>query len=334
MAPRSVRRQDLTCQDLQSAAKAALGGGRRLDSAERVSGGTTKGVYRLTMDDGTTAIAYSWSDSENYWPTSGRGEARIEPFTPGVGLELYESAHAKLSSLGLRVPEIYLIDRDRLHFPADLAIIEDIPGPNLEKLSGQDPHAAAPTMERFAEALAALRGQASPTHGKVRDVEAGGKPTSVAPVDAVMELSRRNLAEAAAREPRIAEARDRLEQRLTDLAAAVGPRPEYTLVHGELGLDHVLVDSKGNPVIIDIEALMYFDVEWEHTFLQIRMGDSYPLVEVDGLDPIRSELYMLARRLWLVAGPLRLLDGDFPDRAFMLQIVEWNINAALEFARD
>ena len=38
---------------------------------------------------------------------------------------------------------------------------------------------------------------------------------------------------------------------------------------------------------------------------------------------------MLAMRLSLVAGPLRLLDGDFPDRAFMQEIAEHNAKEAL-----
>lgn len=39
--------------------------------------------------------------------------------------------------------------------------------------------------------------------------------------------------------------------------------------------------------------------------------------------------YMLAQRLFLVAGPLRLLDGDFPDRAFMRSVIEHNPREAL-----
>jgi hypothetical protein len=34
----------------------------------------------------------------------------------------------------------------------------------------------------------------------------------------------------------------------------------------------------------------------------------------------------------LVAGPLRLLDGDFPDHEPMLAIVERNVRAALAYA--
>jgi hypothetical protein len=110
----------------------------------------------------------------------------------------------------------------------------------------------------------------------------------------------------------------------------VRPRAEYSVVHGELGLDHVLVDPDGNPVIIDIEDLMYFDVEWEHVFMQIRLHEHWaPLVGVDGLDEDRLALYMLTQRLSLTAGPLRMLDSDFINRAFMQEIAEYNLNEAL-----
>ncbi|MCW2942748.1 MAG: aminoglycoside phosphotransferase [Actinomycetia bacterium] len=40
---------------------------------------------------------------------------------------------------------------------------------------------------------------------------------------------------------------------------------------------------------------------------------------------------MPAMRLSLVAGPLRLLDGDFPDRDAMIRIAEYNLQQALAF---
>ncbi|MFG2540127.1 phosphotransferase [Streptomyces sp. NPDC048511] len=116
-----------------------------------------------------------------------------------------------------------------------------------------------------------------------------------------------DLAEAAERAPAIRAAWTRLHDRLQELAARVSPRTEHGLVHGELGPDHVLVDTSGRPVLIDIEGLMFFDVEWEHVFLQLRFGEQYPTLSRPGLDPARLGLFMLAMRLSLVAGPLRLL---------------------------
>lgn len=42
----------------------------------------------------------------------------------------------------------------------------------------------------------------------------------------------------------------------------------------------------------------------------------------------RLALYIFAQRLSLTAGPLRLLDGDFPDRAFLRDIAEHNSHEA------
>lgn len=74
---------------------------------------------------------------------------------------------------------------------------------------------------------------------------------------------------------------------LGELASQVRPRREHRLIHGELGPEHLLLDRDGAPVIIDIEGLMFFDVEWEHVFLKIRFGEQYQLLQRAGLDERR-----------------------------------------------
>ncbi|MGW5792813.1 hypothetical protein ACWEV3_19595 [Saccharopolyspora sp. NPDC003752] len=69
--------------------------------------------------------------------------------------------------------------------------------------------------------------------------------------------------------------------------------------------------------------------QWEHVFLELRFGDNYHHLRGDDLDDDRMRFYRLAMYLSLVAGPLRLLDGDFPHRAAMLGIVEQNIGRTL-----
>jgi hypothetical protein len=323
MAPEKV-----TPAQLADAARAALGGGRRLTRVERLAGGTRKGVYRLTMDDAMTAIAYLWEESENYWPTLAGDNDDADPFSAGVGLHLYEAAHARMAALGLRVPAIYLIDREHAYRPADLAVVEDFPGEPLVELFDRDPAAAEPIMARLETTLAMMRAHRAPAYGKLAYVDGGGTPPTASCEVAARDFGLRCLAEAAGRDQRIADANDRLAQRLHELTAVVPPRAEYSVVHGELW-GHVLIDPAGEPVLIDIEDLMYFDVEWEHVFLQIRLGAGYPRLAVPGLDQARMALYMLVQRLSLTAGPLRLLDGDFPRRDFMRGIAERNLNQAL-----
>lgn len=332
MAPRSVTRDELA-----EAARAALGGGRRLERVERLTGGSRKGVYRLTMDDATTAVAYRWEASENYWPAAEATEGvddLADPFSPGYGLGLFEAARARLESLGLRVPELYLVDRDRTYSATDLAIVEDFPGENLESFLARDPKGAAPTMARLAEGLTAMRDYRAPAYGNVSLIDGGGSSRGGSCEADALAWGLRCLADATERDPRIANVHDELEARLHALAAAIRPRAEYSVVHGELGLDHVLVDRDRRPVLIDIEDLMYYDVEWEHVFLRLRMHKDYWYVAEDDLDEDRLALYLLVQRLSLTAGPLRLLEGDFPDREFMRGIAEHHGAEAVAWATD
>lgn len=91
----------------------------------------------------------------------------------------------------------------------------------------------------------------------------------------------------------------------------------------------------GDLALIDIEGLMYFDVEGEHAFLRLRFGPHYDALLTEGLDEDRLRLYRLAMHLSLVAGPLRLLDvGDFHDPEFMRGIAEHNLGQVLSFLKN
>lgn len=331
-----VSRRVVTVDHLAGVARAALGAGHRLTGVSRLRGGSKKGVYRLTFDNDSTVIVYIWDDAENYWPATriDETENHADPFSHASGIDLFEAAHRRLDALGIRTPRIHLADRSRSHYPADIAVVEDVPGATLEALLQQDPHGMKAPLSRLADALDVMQRHQGPGFGKVALIDDGGVSQGYSCEQVVLDRALDDLAEAASRDTRIADTRDRLEDVVRGLAATVRPRSEYGLIHGELGPDHVLVDRHGNPVLIDIEGLMFFDVEWEHAFLRLRFGEHYRWLRRSGLDEQRLTFYTLALRLSLVAGPLRLLDGDFPDRDFMMEIAEHNLQQALAFLRQ
>jgi aminoglycoside phosphotransferase (APT) family kinase protein len=316
----------IRADDLHAVVADQFGTGRRLATVERLTGGSKKGVYRLALDDATTAILYLWAASENYWPSA--PSVADDPFTDANGIELFVAAHDALAAADVRAPRMLFVDRDRRYLDADLALVEDAGGTRLETLMQRDPTAAAAPLAALGEALRRMHTTTGPRYGKVALL--GSSDEAQRPANEVI-LNRAllHLDLAAARVPRLADARDRIAAHLRSLGASVSPRSTYALVHGELGPDHVLVTPSGEPILIDIEGLAYFDVEWEHAWLRVRFGDAYPALNPVPLDPERLELYRYAQVLSLIEGPLRIADTDFPDRAWMLQLAEWNIDRAL-----
>jgi Phosphotransferase enzyme family len=270
------------------------------------------------------------------------GAADAGVFGHASGLGLFSAAAQRLSEAGVRVPVVYLTDASQALYPADIALVEDVRGGTLEELLAADPAAAAPVMERLGEMLRSMWERRAARVGRVADVaelgdvgDVGFSGVGVGGASSegiVLERALRQLAGAADRVPSIAAVRPRLEETLRALAASVRPRASYGLIHGELGPDHVSIDDRGQPVVVDIEGAMYFDVEWEHVFLRLRFGRDYEWLRVSGLDEHRMSLYALALDLSLIEGPLRLLDGDYPDREEMLAIVGWAVDRVLRTA--
>jgi len=319
--------------------RAAGLGDRRVAAVTRLAGGSKKGVYRLACAGGFSAVLYVWSAAEDYWPPEPGGVAD-GVFGHASGSGLFEASARALTAAGVRVPEVYLLDQSHAVYPADIAVVEDVGGGTLEDLLETDPLTALPMVQRLGAMLAPMWRQRAARVGKVAEVVAAGPSGPAQPaggdvggdVDGaqiVLDRALRHLARAADRVPSIAEARPRLDDRLRALAASVRPRSEYALIHGELGPDHVLLDGRGTPVVVDIEGAMYFDAEWEHAFLRLRFGRHYQWLALEGLDQRRMSLYALALDLSLIEGPLRVLDGGYPDRDGMLAIAGWATDRAL-----
>jgi hypothetical protein len=315
--------------------QAAFSGQRHLQGVTRLPGASKKGVYRTTFKDESTAILYIWDAAEDYWPSSGTesGPDHADPFSHASGLDLFETAQARLDWLGIRTPRLYLADRSHEHYPADVAVVEDIPGRTLEDMLDDDSPQARPAVEQLGEYLHVMHADKASGFGKLLHVTRGGISHGDSCAQLVLDRAQRDLAEASARDHRITQHRSQLEETLRGQAAIVEPRSDYSLIHGELGPDHVLIDHLGRPVIIDIEGLMYFDAEWEHVYLQLRFDRDYPPLQPGDLDPDRLSLYRLAMHLSLVAGPLRLLDGDYPERDKMLDIAEYNLLQVLSLGQ-
>lgn len=310
-------------EDLTLLVRDVFGADRRLVILDRLTGGTKKGVYRLTLDDGYRAVLYVWHQNENYWPVVDDGGEFGDPH----GLAAFEAVHAVYAQAGVRTVRIYLADRTRRYYPADIALVEDLRG-ELSELC-QDPAAMAPALAELRAHLEAMRAHRRTDHGRIAHLAEGRRPADLPERRAYVQ-GHADLAEAAGVVPDVAAVRDRAAELLDERAAAVSPRTSWSLIHGELDDGHVMVAQDGSLVMVDIEGSMFGDVEDEHYFLSLRFGDDrYAHLRLENLDEHRTRLYQLTRTLSLIAGPMRLVDTDFPNRDYMRQIAQWNTERLL-----
>lgn len=286
----------------------AFGVHRGLLAAERLDGGSKKGVYRLTLDDQFTVIVYVWDASENYWPAERLQEADLclDPLSDAAGADLFEAAHGTLRRIGIRIPDLYWLDTRRADYPGEVAVVEDLCAGTLESHWMTHPGAAASATRELGDMLDRMHAHTSNRFGKIGFIDEP-RPHDQTCVGIVLQRALDNLEKASHRLCRLRDVRAELEMSLRDLASKVQPRGTHALIHGELGPDHVMLDARGQPVLIDFEGLMFFDVEWEHAFLDLRFGEGHKPVRNDEVDVARQRFYKLALYLSLCAGPLRLL---------------------------
>lgn len=315
--------------------RAALGPGRDVSEVERLPGGSKKGAYRVVVDGGGTVLVYVWNPAEDFWQgvLPDGADDPLDPFSHASGLDLFEAAAGRLTAAGVRCPRVLLADRSREVYPGDIAVVEYVPGGSLEALLERDPAAASRPLGVLADWLASMEACRATTFGKVAVVDAGLAVHGGSCAEVILDRALRNVDEICARKARAAPEGGRLRELLHVLAEPVKPRASAGLVHGELGPDHILLDRDGDPVLIDIEGLMYFDAEWEHVFLRLRFGDHYPRLARPALDHDRLRLYQLAQHLNLVAGPLRVADSGHPDRQWFLELADYHLGRALAFER-
>ncbi|MFI9786865.1 phosphotransferase [Kitasatospora sp. NPDC051984] len=329
----TAARKFADAESLTPVIREVFGTDRRVTGVDRLLKGSKKGVYRVTLDDATSTIVYVWNADEDFWDgllPDGHDDPS-NPFAHASGLDFLEGATRRLEAVGARSPRLMLADRSKNLYPADIAVAEDIRGGTLEALLERDPDAGRRTLARLSDMLRRMHAHRAPAFGRVAWIDGGGAPPDGSCEQAYFERALVNIATAVSRDVRAAEGEAVLTEKLRVLRAALEPRAEFGVVHGELCAEHTLVGPDGEPVLIDIEGLMYTDIEVEHCWMRMRFGPHYEALRNPDLDPRRMNYYQYVMHLDLVGGPLRIADGDFPNRQWMLDVADYHLRKALAY---
>ena len=306
---------------------------RNVIDVAQLRGGAQKVVYRVSCDDDFTCVLYVWDDSANYVLGEALGQGPgADALGASYGAELFAYNQRYLENLGVRVPRIFYMDRSKAKYPFEFALVEDLGNLDLPQYIRCHPETSKNVLEQLSDTVRKMHFHQYNRYGQLNTIDTNHERQPPCE-QIILNETMLDLDYLAMHVPEIAENKEQLAEVLRTLYDAIAPRTEYGLIHGELGPDHVRIDQNGQPVLIDIEGAKFFDIEYEHSFLDFRFGDNYRYLRFDHLDSDRLRFYRLHLHMSYSSGPLQIIERGFPDPAVMREIARFNVESTLNFLK-
>ncbi|SEN84203.1 phosphotransferase family protein [Paenibacillus sp. OV219] len=324
-----VQRGDLTSELHQ-----AFGNDYSVAEATNMHGGAQKVVYRVRASNGFTLMLCIWDITNNYF------QAEIEEAAATEGneeqrsfdVELFLSNNRFMREHGIRTPAIYAMNRSREQYPFDYALVEYVGGGDLQ------PYMEHPSTAVRDKVFGGCRDLLGKLH-QIRHTSWGqltlaGKPGGHRPAnceDGIHDNASRNLVFLSQEAKLSQEQQGKLDELLAKVCSSIVPRTDYRFIHNELGPDHILLNEQLEPYLIDIEGAGFFDLEYEHSFLQFRFANYERYLARTDLDEVRMRFYKLCHHISCTAGGLKLLQRGFPNRTLAHDIMSSNLSQTLSY---
>lgn len=310
---------------LSQCMKEAFGKTRRVASLSNFHGGAQKTVYKARCEDGFQLVLYIWDMTRNYFQEEIQAAAdNHESF----GADLFENNNRFLLQQGIKTPALYYMNKERTAYAFDFALVEYVHGGDLSTFYKAERNVQDHVFGQFKEQLMQMHAARRKTWGKAGvNTEAYKEPCHIE----VYENALEQLRYASGFVDRLAGSQRQLTQMLDRFVTVLAPRSDHGFIHAELGPDHVLVNDRLEPYIIDIEGAMFFDIEHEHSFLQFRFDNYTRYLARTDLDEDRMRFYKLCHHLSLASGGLKLMQRGFPNRKLAEDICQSNVQRSLDF---
>ena len=308
-----------------------FGGGYRPEEAVPLRGGAQKEVHRIRCSNGFRFVLYNWDVERNYFREELEREEQDSPIS-GFGGEAFRAASVFLNSLQIRTPELYHFEPAGAIVGAAFAFVEFIEGREASDFFAAEPQLQDRIFEPLAEMVNTMHRQERTFWGRLQ--ESPPPALSAGCHKPMLPALHRELDYLAKGMPAIHQHAGEFARVMDDLAAAIEVRPQYGFIHAELGPNHVLVDKQLRPYLIDLDGALYFDPEYEHSFLEFRFANYGRYFANSRLDPVRMAFYKLNHHLSYTAGAHRLLQRGYPDAEEVKGIMDYNRDQALRMLAE
>lgn len=310
---------------LQKLLRENLGVNYNIVHLKRIYGGAQKVTYKIECDKNFCYILYVWDESMNYFNKDTKDNFVFET----SGADLFELSNKFLIKNGINTPKIYYIDRSKKDYLFDFALVEYIVGGEIEKYFGADEDTQYKIFTDLNKNIQKMHSIRNQFYGNLKVQKAfEGRSEKI-----LLNRTLKDIDHSSKFCEGIFENKLMLIQKIQELYNNIKPRNDYGFIHGELGPNHVFVDEHLNTYLIDIECAMFFDIEYEHSFLEFRFGKFYKYLAVNNLDQDRMSFYKMHIHISCLSGALKLKQKDYPDMEDVNSMIEYNSEQVLSFIK-
>jgi hypothetical protein len=288
---------------LKQLTRETFGANYIINRVDNRHGGAQKVVYKISCSNGFVYMLYIWDLVNNYF------QEEIEKLPDNersYGCELFELNQGYLCKHGIHTPAIYYLNKERIIYPFDFALVEYVDGRDATHYLKADAAIKEEVFGRIGSMLAQMHSLQRSTYGNLLN-----RRNATGSCHAQeLEHAELHLAYAAEHITAFKDNFIKLQEKINELAAGV---------------------ERLEPYLIDIEGSMYYDLEYEHSFLEFRFGDAYSFLRNNELDRARMLFYKLHHHLSCTAGGLKLIHRGFPNQKLAKGIVEHNYRSSLKY---
>jgi len=292
----------------------------------RIYGGARKVTYKIECDQNFCCILYVWDNSMDYFNKYTKDNIIFE----SNGSDLFELNNKFLIQNGIRTPGIYYIDRSNKDYLFDFALVEYISGGEIGNFFGADEDTQYKIFTDLDKNIKKMHSVKNKFYGNLK-VKKSYEGRSE---ELLLNKTLEDIQYSSKFHEGIFKNKIMLIQKIQELYSKIKPRNDYVFIHGELGPNHVFVDEHLNTYLIDIESAMFFDIEYEHSFLELRFGEFYKYLTVNNLDIDRLRFYKLHLHISCLSGALQLKQKGYPDLEDVNGMIENNSKHVLSFIQE
>ncbi|WP_245237496.1 phosphotransferase [Paenibacillus ihuae] len=298
-----------------------------VSSVSKMQGGAQKVVYKVNCTNGFSCVLYIWDLSMNFFQQEiEENNINIQSYSS----DLFAFNNRFLTENSIRTPALYNLNNERTQYSYDYALVEYISGQKAEAYFGHpDPRVQEHVLQQVGALVTAMHSNERNIYGTPQQLHNGSNQGQCHLLQ--LDNAKLQLSYAAKHIEFIGANQEKILDKLYELEARIKPRRQYGLIHGELGPDHVLVNDRLDPFLIDIEGVQFFDIEHEHSFLELRFGKFYRYLKNDSLDPDRMRFYWFHHHISLTSGGLKLLHRGYPDQQFAGNLAKYHAECTMRY---